>query len=100
MVWKASSFWLLLAGFCCFCAFFLIPGNPKYLSVSSGVLIAGAYFLTLLQDYRKKLRIPVLGFWVDHKERPGLYKSIYVFLFFAGVFALFAFCLLMSDFGK
>jgi hypothetical protein len=95
-----SSLWLLLAGLCCFFAFFFIPGNPKYLSISSGILIAGAYFLTLLQDYKKKVRMPVLGVWLDHTKRPGLYKLFYVFLLFAGVFALFVFCLLMSDFGK
>jgi hypothetical protein len=71
-----SSFWLLLAGLCCFVAFFFIPGSLKYLSISGGILFAGAYFLVLLQDYRKKAPIPVLGVWVDHKERPGLYKSI------------------------
>ena len=96
-----SSFWLLLAGLCCFVAFFFIPGNLKYLcSVAGGILFAGAYFQVLLQDYRKKAPIPVLGVWVDHKKRPGLYKSIYVFLLFVGAFALFVFCLIMSDFGK
>ena len=48
------SFCLLLAGLCCFFAFLFIPGNPKYLGISSGILIAGAYFLTLLEDYRKR----------------------------------------------
>jgi Ca2+/Na+ antiporter len=79
------SGWPLIGGILWFALFFLFPYHPKYLSLLGWATLACAYFVVLAQSYRKKSPVHTRGGSVQYEKQPGLYKSIYFLLFFAGV---------------
>jgi hypothetical protein len=79
---------LFVPGFVPFAIFFAIASHPKYLALSGWTVWVFAYFSVLAQTFKEKAPIPTVGGMVRFEQRPQLYRLIYVFLLFAGAFAL------------
>jgi Ca2+/Na+ antiporter len=90
----SNSLWLFAGGIISFVVFFLLPRHPNFLSLSGWILFGCAYFLVLLENYKKGTPVPALGHWIDKKNQSRLYGCIYLLMCFFGIFALFVLLLL------
>jgi len=86
---------LFIGGFAFFAIFFAIPSHPNYLALPGWTAWIFAYFIVVAQNFKRKTPIPMLGTWVRYEERTYLYRLIYGWLFFVGVFALIVIFLLI-----
>ena len=79
---------LFISGTVSFIIFFTMASHPTYLVLLGETAWAFAYFSVLARNFREKAPIPTRGGIVHYEDQPRLYKLVYGFLFFVGVFGL------------
>ena len=78
------SFFIGLVSFSCF---FLLSGHPRGLVLVGWLAWLSAYIGVLAKYYKREAPLPACFGWVENEKRPVLYKLLYLFMLFAGVFA-------------
>src|ERR1035438_10190173 len=86
---KSVHLFLFLLGLVSFACYFLLPGRPRYLIVVGWLAWLSAYLGILAKCYKKNVPIPTSMGRLEKEKRPGLYKLMYLWLIFVGVFAVF-----------
>jgi hypothetical protein len=85
---------LFIGGFASFALYLAVAGHPQYFALLGWIVWVFAYFSILIRNFTEKAPIPTRGGSVQYEDRPRLYKLIYSFLFFAGIFVLLVLILL------
>jgi hypothetical protein len=82
---KSVRLLLFLVGLVSFSCFFLLSGHPRGFVLVGWLAWLPAYLGVLAKYYKSKAPLPTCVGWVENEKRPVLYKSIYLFMLFAGL---------------
>jgi Ca2+/Na+ antiporter len=84
---KSVHLLLFLLGLVSFACFFLLSGHPRNLILVGCLAWLSAYVGVLAKYYKRKAPLPTSMGWVEYEKRPVLYKLLYLWMLFVGVFA-------------